>query len=160
VAIVGIAKVVGAVVLVAGLSVVPGSAAAGLSADACALVPEGAASEVLGVTAGYVSQQAFGRRSCAWHSTDPNCFMRSLSVQQVRAAKPGAERWLAAELPDGSLFSNDVYPPGAAIAVQFLDIPFEDGWLHFSLLGRIDPITAQTMLASVAHTVLDAGRSG
>jgi hypothetical protein len=121
----------------------------------CSLVTEVEASTVLGVSPGLVAHESITPNSCTWRSTDPNCFMRVLSVERNPVAKFGAEQWLAVDLPKGSQFSNDMYPPGSSLAIEYLDVPTSSSeWLHFALLGRVDRVTADQLLSTTAAASL------
>jgi hypothetical protein len=120
----------------------------------CALITTSEAADVLGIMSTHVEHAAVTARSCSWASTDPNCFMRVLSVERSTVAKFGSEQWLATDLPPGSMFSNDVYPAGSSLAIEYLDVPTGNAWLHFSLLGRVDRVAAQQMLSSLALAIL------
>jgi hypothetical protein len=123
----------------------------------CALVSTDDAAEVLGTSVQDVRHESAIAGSCSWRSVDPNCFMRILSIERTGVARSGSEQWLASDLPAGSIFSNDVYPAGSSLAIEFLDVPVGHAWLHFSLLGRVDRIAAQEMLSGLATTILRRG---
>jgi hypothetical protein len=133
------------------------SAAGWRGASPCRLVQTAEAAEILGSTVASVAHESVIAGSCSWRSSDPNCFMRVLSVERSREPKFGSEQWLALDLPSGSLFSNDVYPEGSSLAIEFLDVPVGHEWLHFSLLGRVGRAAAQDLLRGLANAIFDRG---
>jgi hypothetical protein len=119
--------------------------------------------------------------SCSWHSADPSCNLRSLSVQVRRGVAAvndfaavqtsAAVRRDVTELGLSAFTSAELMPIGAAIQISHLDVVTNDTWVRITLSGRINPDAADGMLrrvatASIAGTdlsqlaVTDAGLTG
>ncbi len=136
--------------------------------SACRLVPLAAVQAALGsVDPTKISSEAIGS-ACSWHSTEPHCFLRSVSVTVV-SADDASQRFEQAaadtgrirdvgddDMPtvgDASFYSTDTSVANAAIALQYLDVLAGDSWYRLSLLGRFDPDSGRALLGVLAAEI-------
>jgi hypothetical protein len=173
---------IGAAVLVAVALVVPGPSAsdhgavaalrpfvagANIAARPCALVGRGQVKFALGVdTDAYVAgPRSETPASCSWHSAQPNCFSRSLSVV-LDAASGSAGRFAelqATALPldvvdglgDDAFFTTEPLPPGAAVAIEHLSIRRGSVWVEMTMLGRISGDSAHELMRAIAPAIVN-----
>lgn len=141
----------------------PAGASASSISQPCRLAPPTAVSVAVGMRTEYISPpEHFGQSGCAWHTTNPNCFVRSLAIRIVRDA--GEMRTLEAAsadvgpqsraltLPRGSFFRSQDLPPGAAIMIDHLYVRRASSWVDYSLSGRLGDDGSQKVLERVAKS--------
>ena len=156
--------------LVMGQFLMPYAAGAGVTGvtgavneQPCLLATRTAIQNAVGMTPEYVSPpQRMGKDSCAWHTTNPNCFVRSLAIRIVREV--GAMRTIEAassqtspasrprSFAQGSFFRSDVLPPGSAIMVDHLYVKRATTWIDYSLSGRLGDDGSRALLELVASS--------
>jgi hypothetical protein len=133
-----------------------GGEAGGAAAGPCNGVPAAAVQEALGVSPDHVDGPARLGDRCSWHSTDPTCFMRTLSygvgpASGYEAARAGQT---VPELVDGvgdeALFVADPMPPGAAVSVVRLEVRDGATWRSYQLTGRVELSAGRDLLRRVA----------
>ena len=130
----------------------------------CRFATPGAVESVLGVSEKYISQPIrIGTTGCAWHSTNPNCYTRTLSIRVVRDRQTiteldrisanTKETARAVSFGDRSFFQSEQLPPGAAIMIDQLFVRRKRYWVTFSLAGRLGPYGSRDLLELVADSV-------
>ena len=141
-------------------------ASASSSARSCALASAAGVRAILGMSQEYVSAPAVaadGSDQCAWHTTQPNCFVRTFAIR-VRSAPEDVQRFQkasAAALPfaragvfgRGSFFESEILPPGSAIMIDHLYVPRGQTWVEYTLAGRLGPDGSHAQLAAAAMSV-------
>ena len=112
----------------------------------------------------YVSAPAVdGSDQCAWHTTQPNCFVRTFGIR-VRSAPEDVRRLQqasaaalpfarAAVLGRGSFFESEVLPAGSAVMIDHLYSPRGRTWVEYTLVGRLGPDGSHAQLAAAATSV-------
>jgi len=136
-----------------------------VAARPCALVGDDQVKFALGVdTDAYVAgPRSETPESCSWHSAEPNCFSRSLSVV-VDAASGAAARFaelrttaLPLDVVDGlgddAFFTTEPLPPGAAVAIEHLSVRRGAAWVQVTMLGRISGENAHDLMRAIAPAI-------
>ena len=139
----------------------PAGASVAMISQPCRLATPIAVSIAVSMRTEYISSpERFGQDGCSWHTTNPNCFVRSLAIRIVRDA--GAVRTLVAassdvasqsralSLPQGSFFRSEYLPPGAAIMIDHLYVRHASWWVDYSLSGRLAGDGSHALLERVA----------
>ena len=103
--------------------------------------------------------------SCSWRTTDPNCFLRTLSIRTYRTARDVATvdalRRKASSFDSGpaslgsrAFFARPDLGPMAAIAIErlYVAIP-KGGWLEVGLAGRLGFDGGHDLLIAAAEAV-------
>ena len=143
-----------------------GTAGAAVAARPCALVGGEQVKFALGVdTDAYVAgPRSETPESCSWHSAQPNCFSRSLSVV-LDAASGATVRFAelrATALPldivdglgDDAFFTTEPLPPGAAVAIEHLSVRNGKAWVEVTMLGRISGENAHELMRAIAPPIV------
>ena len=136
----------------------------------CRLATPTAVSFAISMRTEYISPPEYaGTDSCSWHSTNPNCFVRSLAIRIVRdagairaleaASAEVAPRSRALSLPQGSFFRSEDLPPGAAIMIDHLYVRRAPLWVDYSLSGRLADDGSHVLLERVATSAPKAARA-
>ncbi len=152
--------------IAAGWAPMFGASAASDTPPLCKLAPT-AVQQVLGVSDPhhYAGPELMVGGTCAWKTTDPNCFLRVLAIRRyVTSAELGVIKNLRAhtkpfdhapkELGTNSFFAHIDLGPGAAIAIERVYIPRNDGsWVEVTLSGRLGPDGSRVLLIAAAQAV-------
>ncbi len=141
----------------------PVGASAATISQPCRLATPTAVSIAVSMRTEYISSpERFGQDGCSWHTTNPNCFVRSLAIRIVRdaaavraleaASTDVAPQSRAPSLPQGSFFRSEDLPPGAAIMIDHLYVRWSSSWVDYSLSGRLGHDGSQKLLERVAKS--------
>ena len=123
--------------------------------------------QVLGVSDAnkYAGPEMLAGGTCSWRTTDPNCFLRVLSVRKhvtskdlaavtdlLARAKPFDRAPKA--LGTNAFFAHTDLGPGAAIAIERVYVPSGDkNWVEVTLSGRLGPDGSRGLLVTAAKAV-------
>ena len=142
------------------------SAGSGVAARPCGLVNDEQVKFALGVdNDAYVAgPRSETPESCSWHSAQPNCFSRSLSVV-LDAASGAMARFaelratalpldIVAGLGDDAFFTTEPLPPGAAVAIEHLSVRHGSAWVEMTMLGRISGESAHELMLAIAPPIV------
>lgn len=126
-----------------------------------------AVQKVLGVSGAdmYAGPELLSGGTCSWRTTDPNCFLRVLSVREhvtskdlaaiaglLARAKPFDRAPKA--LGRDAFFAHTDLGPGAAIAIERVYLPRGDkSWVEVTLSGRLGPDGSRGLLVTAAKAV-------
>ena len=126
-----------------------------------------AVSEVLGVSTAdkWAGPELLAGGSCSWKTTDPNCFLRVLSVRErvtgsdlavvqdlLARAKPSdrAPKVLGRD----AFFAHTDLGPGAAVSIERIYLPRgAKRWVEVAISGRLGPDGARGLLITAARSV-------
>lgn len=112
-----------------------------------------------------VGVASFGLTIPSWRTTDPNCFLRVLSVHpHVTSKDIAAVTDLLAKakpfdrapkaLGKNAFFAHTDLGPGAAIAIERVYVPSGDrNWVEVTLSGRLGPDGSRGLLVTAAKAV-------
>ncbi len=126
-----------------------------------------AVGHVLGVSGPdhYAGPEFMSGDSCTWRTTDPNCFLRVLSIRQHVTKRDRAE---VANLLDqakpfdraptvfgpNAFYAHTDLGPAAAIAIERIYVPRNDrSWLEVALSGRLGPDGSRELLVAAAKAI-------
>ena len=156
-----------AIVTVA-MNVVPmPSSSAGSSLPGMCELDASAVQTVLGVSepAKYAGPELMTGGTCSWRTTDPNCFLRVLSLRRyvsdndlVTLKKIRAQAKPFDRAPSGfgttAFFVHSDLGPGAAIDIERLYMPRGVGsWVEVTLSGRLGADGSRGLLITAAKAV-------
>lgn len=122
--------------------------------------------KVLGVSDAnkYAGPELLAGGACSWRTTDPNCFLRVLSVREYATSRDlGVVTGLLARtrpfdrapkaLGKNAFFAHTDLGPGAAIAIERVYLPRGDNWVEVTLSGRLGPDGSRGLLITAARAV-------
>ena len=126
-----------------------------------------AVQKVLGVSEAdkYTGPELLAGGACSWRTTDPNCFLRVLSVREhvtsndlaaVNGLLTNAKAFDRAPkaLGKNAFFAHTDLGPGAAIAIERVYLPRGDkNWVEVTLSGRLGPDGSRALLVTAARAV-------
>lgn len=113
----------------------------------------------------YAGPEFLAGGTCSWRTTDPNCFLRVLSVRPyVTSTDIAAVTDLLAQakpfdrapkaLGKNAFFAHTDLGPGAAIAIERIYVPSGDrNWVEVTLSGRLGPDGSRGLLVTAAKAV-------
>lgn len=161
-------RVFASTVMALGVVLVPFPSASAVSnVPATCKLDAVAVQKVLGVTDvnKYAGPEFMASGTCSWRTTDPNCFLRVLSVRQHVTSKDlAAVTDLLAkakpfdrapkELGKNAFFAHTDLGPGAAIAIERVYVPSGGkNWVEVTLSGRLGPDGSRGLLVTAAKAV-------
>ncbi len=161
-------RVFASVALAFGVVLVPVPTASAVSdVPATCKLDAGSVQKVLGVRDAnkYAGPEFLAGGTCSWRTTDPNCFLRVLSVRQhVTSKELAAVTDMMAQakpfdrapraLGNNAFFAHTDLGPGAAIAIERLYLPHGDkSWVEVTLSGRLGPDGSRGLLVTAAKAV-------
>ena len=122
--------------------------------------------KVLGVSDAnkYAGPELLAGGACSWRTTDPNCFLRVLSVREYVTSREVAvvTDLLARARPfdrapkalgRNAFFAHADLGPGAAIAIERVYLPRGDNWVEVTLSGRLGQDGSRGLLITAAQAV-------
>lgn len=126
-----------------------------------------AVQKVLGVSDAnkFAGPELLSGGTCSWRTTDPNCFLRVLSVREhVTNNDLAAITGLLAQskpfdrapkaLGRNAFFAHTDLGPGAAIAIERVYLPRgHERWVEVTLSGRLGPDGSRGLLVIAAKAV-------
>lgn len=131
----------------------------------CRLDPA-AVQRVLGVTSPekFSGPDVFVGKTCSWRTTDPNCFLRNLSLRShMNAGERAAVKKLLSTtasydlaplaLGRNAFFARTDLGPAAAIDIERLYVARGRGWIEITLSGRLGADGSHELLAEVAKAI-------
>jgi hypothetical protein len=133
--------------------------------EACNVVTMAQVEQALGVLGAehVAGPEVIGTNKCAWHSSDPNCLMRTLGIEIMSGpqAQAGyAATKAAAALRDEvagvgqqAFASTDLMPFGTGAQVDRLNVQAGGVWLKLTTAGRVGD-SGRDILTNVATEVL------
>lgn len=134
------------------------------AAERCAISPS-TITTVLSVTEAkyFDGPQRMGKGTCSWRSTQPNCFVRSLSttvitdpssIRAVAKLKAAATPMDQAKVGTSAFFVHEDMGVGAAIAMESIYVKRANApWVKLTLAGRIAPDGSRDLLLTAAQAV-------
>jgi hypothetical protein len=158
---------VGAVLSVVAL-VIPSrpATAAATTVPAVCRLDVAAVQRVLGVTSPekFAGPDVLAGEACSWRTTDPNCFLRSLSLRRhTTASERAAVKKLLATtasydrapsaLGTNAFFARTDLGPAAAIDIERLYVPRGRDWIEIMLSGRLGADGSHDLLATAARAI-------
>ncbi len=161
-------RVSASAVMAFGVALVPMHSASAVSnVPATCKLDAVAVQKVLGVSDvnKYAGPEILVGGTCSWRTTDPNCFLRVLSVRpHVTSKDIAAVTDLLAQakpfdraskaLGKNAFFAHTDLGPGAAIAIERIYVPSGDkNWVEVTLSGRLGPDGSRGLLVTAAKAV-------
>lgn len=121
---------------------------------------------VLGVNSAdkYAGPDVLTGGACSWRTTDPNCFLRVLSLRthETIGQRRAVKKLLASTdsfdvapktLGTNAFFAHTDLGPGAAIEIERLYIPRGHAWVEIALSGRLGADGSHGLLVTAATAV-------
>lgn len=144
----------------------PATTSAAVTVPGMCRLDTAAVQSVLGVSSpeGFVGPDMLKGKTCSWRTTDPNCFLRSLSLRRhTHARERAAVKKLFAttspynRAPDAlgpnAFFARTDLGPSAAINIERLYVPRGRDWIEITLSGRLGADGSHDLLATAAKAI-------
>jgi hypothetical protein len=144
----------------------PATASATVAVPGICRLETAAIQSVLGVTSPekFAGPDVLKGTTCSWRTTDPNCFVRSLSIRSHRnASERAAVKKLRATtasidlapsvLGPNAFFSRTDLGAAAAINIERLFVPRGRDWIEITLAGRLGADGSHDLLFTAAKAI-------